>query len=49
MTAHTTGTAPNILEKASQELEEARAALEVVLEEVSRGGGAERDLESTPR
>jgi len=45
----TAETAPNILEKASQELEEARAALEVVLEEISRGGGTEQDLEAAQR
>ena len=39
-------TAPIILEKASQELEEARTALEDVLEEVSRGRGTEQDLET---
>jgi hypothetical protein len=35
-----------ILEKVSQELEEARTALEDVLEEVSRGRGTKRDLEA---
>jgi len=42
----TAETAQSILEKAGQELEEARAALEVVLEEISRGQGTERDLEA---
>ena len=35
-----------ILEKASQELEAARVALGDVLEEISRGQGTERDLET---
>ena len=35
-----------ILEKVSQELEEARTALDDVLEEISRGRGTERDLEA---
>jgi len=46
VTAQTTENALSILEKTSHELEAARAALEDVLEEVSRGRGTEQDLET---